>query len=245
MNVNEYDRKLQKLVESGLVAIIPIGFRCYTKNKVRQKLKISQKSLPFDSGFFPPSSIVSVLKNPTVKLDCNDCHTVVKKLEPYFENDQKYIKFLRSTYEEIDSIVINKHVEDINKHLDSTLGYYTLVEDHDFVLAHYNWHKFSDISNNKGVTEPEINIRNINEIFTGRISRMFEICSRAESIVLIYTEEQDLNGMMIDEDTFYFDKKAIENVKAAFQNRFNKKTICSSLDDQYCSEKILSLLNGI
>jgi hypothetical protein len=46
--------KLQQLVRDGDVAIIPAGFRCFTKMRLAKTLGIRQPSLPFDNGFFPP-----------------------------------------------------------------------------------------------------------------------------------------------------------------------------------------------
>ena len=74
------DIVLSEMIAAGEVAIIPIGFRCFTSQKIKNDFNISYPSLPFDNGFFPISSIVSILKNPVVNLDYPDenckTHTV-------------------------------------------------------------------------------------------------------------------------------------------------------------------------
>lgn len=48
----EENNNLRDLIKSRKVAIIPIGFRCYTVSELKRKFAISQASLPFDIGFF-------------------------------------------------------------------------------------------------------------------------------------------------------------------------------------------------
>jgi tetratricopeptide (TPR) repeat protein len=66
------------MLYSGEVVVIPVGFRCYTKGKLYKSLSFKQSSLPFDSVFFPSSSISSFLKSSRIKLDMNS-HTVCIK----------------------------------------------------------------------------------------------------------------------------------------------------------------------
>lgn len=190
--VSKSDFKLKEMVDSGNVAIIPIGFRCFTKNFIAHKLKIVQASLPFDSGFFPPESIASVLNNPKINLKFPDInlnnHTVCIKNERYNDSNLGIVtQFKKSTYHEIDSIVDSGNCSKINSYLDSTYGYYTVDLQHKFVLAHYNWHKLSNPFKSKGITDPEKNIENINQILNKRIERMFELCNSAKYIFFIVT----------------------------------------------------------
>ena len=71
VEIDNFKKDLSLMNKRGDVAIIPIGFRCYTKELISQRLGISQPSMPFDNGFFPPSSVESILRNPKVKLDFN------------------------------------------------------------------------------------------------------------------------------------------------------------------------------
>tara|TARA_B100000886_G_C20405598_1_gene484603 strand:+ start:861 stop:1331 length:471 start_codon:yes stop_codon:yes gene_type:complete len=102
---NNLKRELGLLNKKGEVAIVPIGFRCFTKRLVQNRLEISQPSLPFDNGFFPPHSVESILKNPRVSINFSDKSSfqICKKYEKY--NHPKYgncIKFNLSSKEEID-----------------------------------------------------------------------------------------------------------------------------------------------
>lgn len=199
---SEEQFKLIKLVENGEAAIIPIGFRCFTANMIKNKLGITQTSLPFNSGFFSPDAVASVLENPQINLEFNDdgqTHTVCIKNE--LNTDPKYgfgIKFSTSTYEEIDSIVTSRYIDSINKYLDSSFGYYTLDKKHKFVLAHYNWHPFADKSEPNGITSPCDNLPKINDILNKRIVRMLEMCDKAKHIFFIFGEGQNYKYMQID-----------------------------------------------
>jgi hypothetical protein len=192
---------LQKMVECGDVAIIPIGFRCSTKGEIRKKLGITQASLPFDYGFFSPDSVASVIRDPIIQLDYNDdgrTHRVCIKAGKYKESNNGYgLNFELSSYEEIESIVTDRNVKGINKYLDKTFGYYTLDQKHQFVLAHYNWHRFADVSKSKGVTDPSENLQMINSILNNRIKRMFDLCKTAKFSFFIFGESQNYNHIKI------------------------------------------------
>lgn len=56
------------------------------------------------------------------------------------ENNKRGIKFVESSYEEINILKTNGYS---NKYLDFTKGYYTLLKGYGYVFAHYNWHKSS------------------------------------------------------------------------------------------------------
>jgi hypothetical protein len=197
-------KKLYEFIRSGEVAIVPIGFRCYTKQKFIEKTGINQQTLVFDNGFFPPDSIASVLKEPKIDLNYeNDSHAVCMKYEGYHDPAfGKGIKFQTSSYDEINSFVKSKNMKDLNRYIDSTFGYYTLDKKHNFVLAHYNWHKFADPKRSNGITDPKINLQRINDTLNRRIERMFNTCNKAEHIFFIHMENQGLNYMMIDDKRF-------------------------------------------
>lgn len=158
-------------------------------------LGVSQASLPFDSGFFPPASVASVLANPKINMRFDDeklTHSVCLKFEGCTDSaGNRGIEFKRSSYDEINTIVTSKNIENINQYLDSTFGYYTLDENHKFVLAHYNWHEFSDKSKYKGITDPTLNLEAINKSLNKRIDRLFDICNSAKYIFFIYGEYQN------------------------------------------------------
>lgn len=237
--------KLSELIASGDVAIIPIGFRCFTSKKIKKDFNISYPSLPFDNGFFPISSIVSIFKDPVVNLNYpdTDCktHTVCIKYENY--QDKKYakgIKFEKSTYDEINALVKESDSRNVNNYLDSTCGYYTLDVKHNFVLAHYNWHKYADHRYSKGIVDPFINIKNINSIMNRRISRMLEICNIAKYIFFIFYENQGYKYMMIDDD--YFDLMDLSDFKDLVSDMFNAKTFVLTSDEVSDSKGLLDLI---
>jgi len=64
--------RLRKLVQDGTIAIVPVGFRCDTAGKIREVLGVSQASFPFNTGFFSPYSITSVMEDPVIQLSSND-----------------------------------------------------------------------------------------------------------------------------------------------------------------------------
>lgn len=201
--------EISRLVDIGELAIIPMGFRCATSNLIRRKLRLSQESLPFDNGFFPPDAIASVLENPKIDmrfLDNGETHAVCIKDE--FMTDPELgvgIEFTTTTYKEIDSIATHRGAKQLNRFLDSTLGYYTLNKEHKFVLAHYNWHPLSHNIKSNRVTNPNNNINSINDMLNRRIHRMFDRCRKATHVCFIYGENQGFRYMRIDERTFLLD----------------------------------------
>jgi len=196
---------LKNLIDNGTIAIIPIGFRCYTKMNIFKSLGLKQASLPFDAGFFSPYSIVKVLQAKKIELNYfgkeDSTHSVCIKLENYKDILLgRGIKFKKSTYEEINKLTKNKSQKDINSYLDSTFGFYTLDNKNKFVLAHYNWHFFSDDSKSEGIHDPSINIPKINTILNNRLERMFELSGKAKHVIFVYLNSQGYKYMAIDDD---------------------------------------------
>lgn len=244
-SISPEEIKLNEMIAKGELAIIPIGFRCYTKQFIRKYLKIKQKSLPFDSGFFPVSSIISVLNEPIINLkfpdeNC-DTHTVCIKQRMHEDIlHGKGIRFQKSTYDEINSLAIDKDIPNINKYLDNTYGYYTLDIKHNFVLAHYNWHVFSNPSKSKGITDPSINIKNINDMMNRRIKRMFDMCNAAKYIFFIFNEE-NYNYMLIDDN--YFDLHDLTELKNVVNDKFNAQSFVLKVNEVDSADKILDIIN--
>jgi hypothetical protein len=164
---------------------IPCGFRCSTKARFR----ITQASLPFDSGFFSPESIIRFLNAEKIEINMENTTPCIKT-EKYMENNIAGIKFEESNYDHI-NMIINKRGYD-NNYLDITRGYYTLCKDYGFVLAHYNWHALSDTEKNKGITEPEENINIINNTLTKRKHRLLEWIDNAKEINLYFHSQASL-----------------------------------------------------
>ena len=219
-------QQLQQMVDSGDVAIIPVGFRCHTKRWINKKLGVKQPSLPFDSGFFSPYSVASVISNPNVfmSLGGGDHHVCIKTEK---NEDEQYgvgTAFETSTYDEINQIVESRTVENINKYLDSTFGYYTLNKEHKFVLAHYNWHPLADKKKSKGIVEPDKNLEIINGIFKRRLSRMFELIEKARLVVFVFSNPPKNKYLKIDDEVFRLDDfdliKKVMVEKAGTQSLF-------------------------
>ena len=131
-------------------------------------------------------------------------------------------------------------MKNINKYLDSTYAYYTLDLQHNFVLAHYNWHELADINKSKGITSPEININNINNILNKRIQRMFNMCKSAKYIFFIFDEDQQYNYMMIDNE--HFDLHNLKNLKTTVNDVFSAQSFVTRFSDVNSADKILRIL---
>lgn len=201
--------ELKEILADGDMAIIPIGFRCHTSIQIKKRLGIFQASLPFDSGFFPIRSIAQMLEGRKVDLQHKDnglTHKVCMKFErnmhPQYGNG---IKFITTNYDYINDAVMRKDQPGVNKYLDATFGYYTLDCHYNYVLAHYNWHRFSDFKKSKGVVDPAINLQIASDTINKRIERMLEVCKKAKRIVFIFHEEQGYKYMQIDDQYHMLD----------------------------------------
>lgn len=238
-----YAYKLRKLIESGEVAIIPVGFRCFTKEHLYPKLGISQPSLPFDSGFFSPYSVGEILRKQRINLKFNDpsSQTVCIKTEHYTDNKLGLgVKFETSTYDEINRLAMDKDQKDINKYLDSTFGYYTLDIDNHYVLAHYNWHMFADKSYSKGCVEPEHNLVKINELMNRRVQRLVRMCNNAKIVFFVYDETQGYNFIAIDGS--YFDLRDLEPIETVVRDKFKAKSVIIRSKEIKSPSHILKLI---
>ncbi|WP_221798460.1 hypothetical protein [Oceanobacter mangrovi] len=214
------NEKLKELLETGEVVIIPVGFRCHTKMMIKNKLGYTQPSLPFDSGFFPPVSVASIFRNPEVSMSYDDeSHAVCKKYEAFQDSERgKGIKFETSSYDEINSLVKSVEGAEINQYLDSTFGYYTLDKEHNFVLAHYNWHELASDEKSKGIRVPEGNIPLINTMFNKRIERMLEMCVKAKHIFFVYLIQ---NGSYLKLDDTFYDLADFSELKNVLDDKYN------------------------
>jgi hypothetical protein len=239
--------QLKKLISSGELAIIPVGFRCGTKIDLYKRLSIGQQSLPFDSGFFPPAAVASVIKSPVINLRYPDdglTHQVCLKYEGHMDSVMGLgIKFQKSTYKEINTLVVNKDMEGINKYLDTTFGYYTLDLQHNFVLAHYNWHEFAEFSYSKGVSDPTINIAIINDNLNRRIERMFSLCNSARYIFFVFEENQNYKYMMVDD--YIYDLHNLNDIANAVKDVFKAECFVIKSAEIDTAKRVLEIINGL
>lgn len=235
--------ELANLIEKKKIAIIPIGFRCHTALSIKEKLHLSLQSFPFTSGFFSPHSVLSVLKNNTIEMNFDDggkTHSVSTKIEGY--QDKIYgrgINFQTRSYDYINSHAKSKAQKNINTLLDSTFAYYTLNKQHKFLLAHYNWHVFANESKSNGVTDPNINLKIINETLNRRISRMMKLCDEVDHIFFIFSENQRYEYIKIDDD--YFSLKNFEELDKFCKDKYGYKYFRLNIDDISSPETILKL----
>ncbi len=236
--------KLHQAVVAGDIAIIPIGFRCHTAKKITELLGVRQASLPFDSGFFSPKSVASVLSNPKIELKYHDqgsTHRVCIKKAKYRDMLNGIgIKFEISDYDFINSMASHPEMENINNYLDSTFGYYTLDVKHQFVLAHYNWHKFSHPSKSKGVVDPEKNLENINDMFNRRLDRLFNLCRKAKHIFFVYGEFQKFNYIQIGSE--FHDLNEFSDLEKVIKNIFDKPHSIINLSKPSDIQTVLSFV---
>lgn len=235
-------KKVKELFESGELAMIPAGFRCFTKMEIFKKLGLKQASLPFDNGFFSPYSIASILRNKNIQINFpeenNNTHAVCIKTENHtYENLGQGIKFEKSTYDEINLLAVDKKQKDINRYLDSTFGFYTLDIKNKFVLAHYNWHRFHDEEKSKGVYNVGVNISNINEMLNARIERMFEMCRKAKYVVFVFCNLQNYKYMAIDDDLYNLDD--LEFLSETAKDVFGGKCLTTKLSEISTADKLL------
>lgn len=235
---------VRNLFESKELAIIPIGFRCFTSMRIREDLGLRQASLPFDSGFFSPESVASVLLDPKIdlRLSLDDKnHSVCMKCEQFNDKDHGLgIQFNRTSYDEIESLLIDKNMDGINSYLDSTFGYYTLDEKHKFVLAHYNWHKFADFSKSGGITNPEENLPRISEMLNKRLTRMFDLCKSANDIIFVFGNYQGYRYIKIDEKVHSLEDFSLLN--KVVEDLFPGKAHVVLSQEVDTADKVLTLL---
>jgi hypothetical protein len=239
--------ELQRLVSEGRVAIIPVGLRCHTKGTIKRKLGIAQASLPFDSGFFSPYSVASVINNPIVEFDFEntESYSICIKYERYKHSKHGLgLRFRTASLQDIDSAVSNilnsSSTADITEYLDSTFGYYTLNTAHQFVLAHYNWHELAKPEKSGGCTDPKTNLNKINEILNRRIERMFDMCENAEFVFFLFQRSGRYNYIMIDESAYSLHDLNIIQESAA--KRFDSTTFALKVSKNLKSHDLLKLL---
>lgn len=204
--------------KTDINAYIPCGFRCHTKKKMREKYNIAnQKTLPFDNGFITPYSIKKILNTKYININLENTVPCIKT-EIYMENNKKGIKFVESSYEEINRYIKKNGYN--NKYLDSTKGYYTLLKDYNCVLAHYNWHK----SSSKKITDPKKNLKLIEEIINRRKKRLESIIKKSNTLH-IYYDKASIEFIIINDKKFVLSTDVVKkNLILAF-SKYKKKII--------------------
>ena len=221
-------RKLRQLVSDKKIAFIPAGLRCTTSTFLKDNFSIVQPALPFDVGFFSPDSICSVLQNPVINLYYPDNYMTHRVCRMYFNVDEGYIKFVSSTYEDIEKMIVEDK-DNINTYLDSSFAYYTLDVVHNYVLAHYNWHPLSSIEKSHGVTNPKENLRNVTDILNRRIERMFHIINSTEYVFFVNHNQGRFKFIMIDDNRF--DLEVLSKLQNLITEKFGQgKIVVNSRD---------------
>jgi len=119
---------------------IPCGFRCHTKEVMRERFGIQQASLPFDYGFFTPRSIINFLESETCEFNLHNTSPVTKNFTAHG------FDFETTSYEKINDYVGYGSVESFDTlpgygrylHPDKNApGYYILCKDYGFVMSNY------------------------------------------------------------------------------------------------------------
>lgn len=238
--------ELRRLIATEELAIIPCGLRCFTAGQIGKHLGIKQPSLPFNSGFFSPSSVANVIKNREIRLSYPDkdikTHNVCIKEENSLDEVHGLgIKFTSSTYNEINDLASSKEAMGINKLLDSTFAYYTLDMKNGYVLAHYNWHVFASKEKSNGIYDVAENIQLINETMNRRIERMFKLCDSAKNVLFVFYNGQNYNYMKVD-DTFYF-LNDFTYLNKVLKERFGNKSRAILFSDIDTPKKLLNYLD--
>ena len=171
-----------------------------------KKTGIKQQSFPFDSGFFPPSSVAKVIRSGKVNLEYDDkgtTHNVCVKTERYESPEfGRGIRFESSSYDDIESSISTADMKSMRRYLDGTFGYYTLDVDKKYVLAHFNWHKLASPEKSKGISDPAVNLKLATEMLNKRILRMFEMAQNAQHTFFVFGEFQEYSFMQIDDDIY-------------------------------------------
>ena len=197
---------------------IPCGFRCCTKGKMSIKYKIlKRETLPFDNGFWSPYSIKKILDSKYIHINLKNTVPCIKT-ERYMENNKRGIKFVESSYEEI-----NKYIEKNgydNKYLDSTKGYYTLLKDYGCVFAHYNWHK----SSGKKITDPKRNLKIIEETINRRKERLENIIKNSNTLH-IYYDKAGVEFIIINDEKFDLTTNVVKEFLILTFSKYEKKII--------------------
>lgn len=232
--------RLRTLLRAGQVAIIPVGFRCHTKAALYLKLGISQPSLPFDCGFFPPNSVSKILRTQRVNLDY-DSHAVCIKHENYTDRERVLgIRFESSSYSEIDSLAISTEQPDLNQYLDSTFGYYTLDREFNYVLAHYNWHAFAGKLHAGSISTPQNHLRQIRSLLNRRIQRLVDMCTNARLVFFVYGENQGYSYMDLDGTSLRLN--VLKSIEAAANHMFSAKSVAMHLDQITSPSHMMQLI---
>lgn len=201
---------------------IPCGFRCHTKSKMSIKYKIQKReTLPFDNGFWSPYSVKKILDSKYIHINLKNTVPCIKT-EGYMDNNKEGIKFVESSYEEI-----NKYIEKNgydNKYLDSTKGYYTLLKDYGCVLAHYNWHK----SSGKKITDPKRNLKITEETINRRKDRLENIIKNSNTLH-IYYDKAGVEFIIINDEKFDLTTNVVKEFLILTFSKYDKKIIYHEL----------------
>lgn len=213
---------------------IPIGYRCYTTGPLKG-LNLTGFTLPFNNGFFPPQSIASVLKtgNMDLLLDINkepENFVFCKKLIPISDPKRPGSSLDGNSFQTITETEINEHIEKgyDNRFLDSDSGFYTLHKEHNYILAHYLWHK----SSKKYTTNYRNIVPEISSMFQRRLIRLNEMCETHKNRFFVHYNRQAYGSVKINDVEYDLTDMSIlknqlnetfgENILLCFSN-FKKK----------------------
>jgi hypothetical protein len=238
--------RLKDYQRTGVAAIIPIGFRCFTAQYLKRTVGIDQCTHPFNVGFFSPRSVASILQSPEVSL-CSedDAYDICQKHENHqHPNHGNGIWFRRSNKEEIDRTVAGKSRDSINQYLDSTFGYYTLDNRHNYVLAHYIWHIFADAKKSGGCSDVRENLQRASAILNRRIARMMEVCHASKIAIFVFHNPNNYSYMQIDDTIHELTdlSEAKEAAQAAFGSKAHVVTDLELVESQYLQEQVAKAL---
>lgn len=187
-------KDINKYIKQKNIMVLAAGFRCYT-GMLKKRAGIINKSLPFDTGFFSPTSVVNVLTQPDIKLT-PDMFTPCEKIGDRGPRAVR-ISFNRTTYDHVD-----RHFEQfktnkisVNHMIDTQGGYYMLCEPYQVVLAHW-------VRAGQQKIERESSLKQQCTMYNRRIDRMMNSIDQSDHVIVFYFKthknRMDINGQSID-----------------------------------------------
>ena len=183
-----------------------------------KKYKIqTRETFPFDNGFWSPYSIKKNLNTKYIHINLKNTVPCIKT-QGYMENNKRGIKFVDSSYDEINEYIEKNGYN--NKYLDSIKCYYTLLKEYGCVLAHYNWHK----SSCKEITDPKKNLKIIEETLNRRKDRLENMIKNSNTLH-IYYDQVGVEFIIINDEKFDLTTNVVKEFLILTFSKYKKKII--------------------
>jgi len=226
-----------KLYNKKKILIVPLGLTPNLAKRIQRKLNVKLIINPFARGIFTPQSLSKLLASHHAETT-----------SPLEQSKFDICSITRSTssiavevesYESINIKCASASTEELKNYLSASHSYYSLDKQTGALYMNGNWHQKAAEKQPTRLFSPEENLSKLIETTNKRITRLSNLCKKAEIVLFVYNTPPKLDNLLLNG----VQQNITETVELqeSVTNKFGPKAKLVTFQDINNPRKILKL----